>query len=243
MCHSSSTLDNSTKLYVAKFEADAAERQKLTRRGVAAAKTAFVVWLGTMTDARRSYSLDVGSSSTVTLVRLVDNSTLGNQSSLAAPGGKVQLTAGEAPLLELIGSQPQPPTGPVPPIDAPTPYACKAPNGSSLPTGLHCGDGSNHPASLAPEPTSTYRVCPSGSLNQCPDGQLCKQTDATNIACVANPASPCDGKKPGLYCSRAPKPGKGWADAYVHCPSVATFTCQSTAPNCVAVGNTGIRCS
>ena len=151
MRHSSSTLDNSTKLYVAKFEADAAERQKLTRRGVAAAKTAFVVWLGTMTDARRSYSLDVGSSSTVTLVWLVDNSTLGNQSSLAAPGGKVQLTAGEVPLLELIGSQPQPPTGPVPPIDAPTPYACKAPNGSSLPTGLHCGDGSNHPASLAPE--------------------------------------------------------------------------------------------
>ena len=87
-----------------------------------------MLWLATMTGHTQSYTLDLGAMTTdtitlVTLVKLVDNSTIGNQtalkvasspssdSSVPSATGKVVLTVSEVPVLVLIGAPPQPMSG------------------------------------------------------------------------------------------------------------------------------------
>jgi len=246
MRHTTSTLDNATKLYTAQFDADpaATAATAATAAPAAPATRAFVVWLGTMADQHvAAYDLDLGLGgahpAAATLVQLAANSTVGNQSALAVKGGKVVLQVGEVPVIVLVGAgPPEPPTGPVPPVDKPVAYACKARNGTALATGLYCGDGS--PNATA---GSGYRVCPSASMQQCPNGQLCSQVAASSITCVANPESQCHARKAGLYCSTAPKPGKKWPDAYVVCPSMQSFNCPAAAPTCRGDGATGVACA
>ena len=234
------TIDNSTKTYTAEFKADANAAAQ-SQGGASHASRAFVVWLGTNTGASKGYTLDVGGGAAsaaedVTIVQLVANSTVGLQkpATVSASGG-VTLVVTEMPTIVLVGAKPVPPSGPVPPIDAPVPYDCKQSNGMPLGPGLYCdGNASN--------PSASYRVCPSGVEQQCPDGGVCEETADGEIACKPNPQSACNGKAPGLYCDGRPKPAKGWPDGYVVCPAGTTFFCPTETPHCTQ-NKTRVACS
>eukprot|EP01047_Picozoa_sp_COSAG01_P033425 COSAG01_NODE_2460_length_7655_cov_15.411858_2_plen_285_part_00 len=219
-----SHLKEESDLYVGYFDADPSERLSQT-----SASRVLVIWLGSVTGAHRQVSVQVGSgsiqASPVTLVQLVANSTVGKQSALqVALDGTISVNATEKPVLVLVGAAPQPMSGPVPPIDAPIPYVCKRHDGSALGPGLFCdGNGS--------QPSSSYRVCPAGARESCPNGEVCIQ-NGTDVACKRNDASECAGKDIGLYCSTS-KPSPLWPDAYVECPACAIFYCPSETPKCV----------
>ena len=213
--------------YVAFFQADAVDGN-----ATAAPAAATAVWLGTATGQTIQYDLQVASGwgASATLVELVDNSTNGNQRGPVPidAGGHITLTVGESPLIVLQGGgPPQPPSGPVPPID-PAPAAVCA----SKPRGLFCVNWK-----ATGDSNSTYYVCPEGTTETCPNGDLCVPGSApATVQCVPQ-AGPCDGKKPGLYCSSAvPKPG--WPGSYTLCPSVQSFLCPTDKPMCVQSGTT-----
>ena len=231
---SSHTIDNSTRTYTAGFKADPSAAPQS-----GGASHAFVVWLGTSVGASKSYSLDLQGTATgsadVTLVQLVVNSTSGKQSSLPTSNGRVKLTISEVPLIVLVGAKPAPPTGPVPPIDAPIPFACKQSNGQPMGPGLYCDGNQSHPS-------SSYRVCPSGAVQTCPNGDICSQTTDGVVKCTTDPQSPCANKEPGLYCDAAAKPAKDWPDGYVVCPADTTFYCPTATPHC-SQNKTRVQCS
>lgn len=251
------TIDNTSKLYVAEFAAadtdEAAMKTASANSDSApqAASHAFVVWLGTATGGHMSYTLRFqidddrsknrhASASSITVVRLVANSTIGNQSlattspDTSGKGAvKLPLVITEEPVLVLIGQQPEPESGPVPPIDAPIPYSCKRRDGSTLGPGLFCDNNSTK------SPLGSYRVCPSGVAEECPNGAICEQASDGVIHCADNPRSPCTGKEPGLYCDTTQtKPARGWPDGYVACPADAMFLCRSSTPHCAQNGTT-----
>ena len=206
--------------YIAQFDADSAE---LSNGG---ASRVWVVWLGSVSGATAKVSIPVSAgTSAITLVELVGNSTVGKQRALTITDGSVTVQASEKPILVLLGVSPAPMTGPVPPIDAPVPFVCKRKNGSALGPGLFC-DGN------ASAPSGNYRVCPSGAQEVCPDGGLCEQ-DGDDVSCKPNPASQCEGKATGLYCSTAAKPAPSWPDGYVKCPGSQAFFCSTASPHCV----------
>lgn len=251
------TIDTSNKLYIAEFataDTDETATMAALPNGEPvehAASRAFVIWLGTATGKHISYTLSVqmngdwkGKSATIntsiTLVRLVANSTVGNQSvAVASPARSgagavdIPLVVTEEPVLVLVGVTPQQESGPVPPIDAPVPYVCKRRDGSALGPGLFCDSNSTN------KPTGAYRVCPTGTAEKCPNGEICQQTSDGVIRCAKNPHSPCVGKSPGLYCANeGTKPAAGWPDGYVLCPADTTFLCRTVAPHCVQNGTT-----
>jgi len=59
-----------------------------------------------------------------TLVLLVGNSTVGQQTALTVAAGIVLLDVSEMPSIILLGVSPTPPSGPVPPIAPPTSPLC-----------------------------------------------------------------------------------------------------------------------
>ena len=149
------TADNATKLYTAEFKDSTTSLSAVSNAAVAvSASRAFVIWLGTATGDSMKYTLQLGSLSAneVTLVELVDNSTIGKQTKAPiSPGGGGTLTITESPIIVLLGVTPQPETGPVPPIDAPIPFVCKKRDGSALGPGLYCDGNQTYPS-------GTYRV-------------------------------------------------------------------------------------
>lgn len=252
------TIDNSSKLYIVEFAAADANETGITGASkgsgtvAQAASRAFVAWLGTATGGHMAHTLrlqindyrrngkDANIITPITLVRLVANSTVGNQSVAAtSPDSSgdgvvdLPLDVTEEPVLVLVGVTPKQESGPVPPIDAPIPYACKRRDGSALGPGLFCDSNSTNISS------SGYRVCPTGTTEKCPNGGICEQISDGMIRCADNPRSPCTDKKPGLYCANeGTKPARGWPDGYVLCPADTKLLCRSTAPRCVQNGTT-----
>ena len=63
------------------------------------------------------------------------------------------------------------------------PYNCKQSNGMPLGPGFYCdGNASNSSAS--------YRACPSGDEQECPDGEVCEETADGEIECNPPPSPP-----------------------------------------------------
>lgn len=97
------------------------------RAGAGSAAGCIVVWSGTHSSlVRKAHAVQLPKGTTVaTLVDLVGNSTVGNQSALPMTGGKVTIDVSEMPVVILLGVPPIPPTGPVPPIQPPTSPLCQ----------------------------------------------------------------------------------------------------------------------
>merc|ERR1712134_10445 len=71
------------------------------------------------------FQIDVeAGSNPVTLVELVMDSTVGQQSALQVSGGKVKVDVSEVPVIIAVGIKPQPPSGPAPPITPPVSKLC-----------------------------------------------------------------------------------------------------------------------
>lgn len=192
---------------------------------------AYVTWLGSKTGASTSLTIDISVDATAgqlaVLVVLSGNSTNGVQTALPIVGGIVTVTVTEMASFVIIGAdlQPQPSSGPVPPIDPPTAAACKG-----LPRGLNC--------STAP---GSYIICPGGQSELCEEGDQCVQVSRGVIDCKPVPGAACANKTPGLFCD--PIAGKaGWPDPYVACPSLQQLYCPTTAPKCHQNGET-VTCS
>lgn len=197
-------------------------------------RVAFVAWLGSKTGADTSMTIDVSSDvasgDMAVLVKLSGTSTIGIQSSLQVVGGKVTVAISEMPVFILLGSglKPEPPSGPVPPIDPPV-----SPDCANLPRGFHCtGKGVYG---------SEYIICPGGETELCTNGDQCVQSARGIIGCKPSPASPCASKKPGLFCDPSAKT-LGWPDPYITCPQMEQLLCPSTAPLCMQVGET-VNCT
>ena len=205
--------------------------------GAPASTDATVVWLASASDKTLAWSMPAKSATaTLTLVKLVDNSTVGLQSAASAVSGMLAVTVGETPQIVLVGGgAPTPPTGPVPPV-TPAPSAACAPYAAAGERGLFCTNTS------ATSTASTYLVCPSGTAEACPDGERCVNgTSPGTVACVPQ-AGPCDGKAPGLYCDPfTPKPAPGWPQTYVLCPQVEMMLCPTKMPTCVQK-NATVQC-
>ena len=204
--------------YVAVFNSSSGEQQG----------GATVVWLASASDKTLAWSMPVKSATaTLTLVKLVDNSTVGLQSAASAISGKLAVTVGETPQIVLVGAgAPVPPTGPVPPV-TPAPSAACAQYAAVGERGLFCTNTS------ATSTASTYLVCPSGTTEVCSDGERCVNgTSPGTVACVPQ-GGPCDDKAPGLYCDPSDPTPKGWPQSYVLCPQVEMMLCPTKMPTCV----------
>ena len=220
------------KARVVRFKRDAAFSE--------GASVVYAAWLGSKKGASVSVTLDVradafGShggvqSLTGVLARLAGNSTTGSQSILPVKDGKVSVLVTEMPVFILLGLgiTPEPPSGPVAPIDPPVAPAC-----AHLPRGLNCTGG---------QPTvGSYIVCPGGKMDSCSDGDQCVQVSPGVIKCAPFPGSACEDKPPGLFCDPAAAK-KGWPDPYVGCPEVEQYYCTTEHPHCVQNGST-VRCT
>ena len=84
------------------------------------------------------------------------------------------------PVFLLLGTglEPQPPSGPVPPIDPPASALC-----AGLPRGLNCTGGKGG-----------YVICPGGQQETCSEGDQCVQVSPGVIDCKAVPGAACAGK-------------------------------------------------
>ena len=199
----------------------------------------YAAWLGSKKGESESITLDVRADAgsqlrahalTAVLVRLAGNSTTGVQTILPVSAGKVSVLVTEMPVFILLGSgiTPEPPSGPVAPIDPPVAPACV-----NLPRGLNCTGG---------QPTvGSYIVCPGGKMDTCSDGDRCVQVSPGTIKCAPLPGAACEGKPPGLFCDPAAAK-KGWPDPYVGCPEVEQYYCTSEHPHCVQNGTT-VHCT
>ena len=210
---------------IAKFERDSAA-------AAAGPEMVWVAWLGSKTSASATVTLDVSADAkgaqAAVLVALSGNSTTGVQSSLPIAGGKVTLEVSEMPVFLLLGTglEPQPPSGPVPPIDPPASALC-----AGLPRGLNCTGGKGG-----------YVICPGGQQETCSEGDQCVQVSPGVIDCKAVPGAACAGKPPGLFCDSGAASKPGWPDPYVACPSLEQFYCPTTAPKCTQAGET-VKCA
>jgi hypothetical protein len=210
----------------------------------------YVAWLGTKTSAtlanvhldlsNEPRALDLVTNKNLTssggmsalLVTLSRNSTNGIQSVLPVVNNGLTLTVSEMPIFILVGGaglQPQPPSGPVPPVDPQPSVACEG-----LARGLSCTAVNGSSA-----PTTNYIICPGGQQETCLDGEFCFQTAPGHIECKVDPASPCANKTEGLYCNpNATKPSPSWPDPYVECPALIPLYCPIETPTCVQNGTT-----
>eukprot|EP01052_Picozoa_sp_SAG31_P045650 SAG31_NODE_8420_length_1455_cov_1.543510_1_plen_272_part_10 len=153
------------------------------------AEAAYVTWLGSKTDSSMLLTVDVSADAKAgqlaVLVMLSGNATNGVQKALPIVSGKVTVTVTEMPSFVLlgVGLQPQPSSGPVPPIDPPVAAVCK-----DLPRGLNC--------SRAP---GSYTICPGGQTEHCEEGDQCVQVSPGVIDCKPVHGAVCASKPPGLF--------------------------------------------
>lgn len=216
-------------LRVARFERGA---------GLGGPTVVLVAWLGskTGTTQRSTVSLNptVGGSegaSTATVITLLGNSTNGQQRAVSVSSeNAVTITASEMPTFVALGMDPEPPSGPVPPITPPPNPLC-----AERAIGLSCSNATTSGAD------GVYIACPDGTPGTCPNGGTCVDNGNGTVHCAENPASACAAKAMGLYCSNASATPAGWPDPYVVCPAVLPRFCPVESPQCTQFGAT-IRC-